>query len=88
MKFKSKRELRRENASLRAELRSMKRIADAVRNTMLPKCESTLCRSCANAVWDTGDLFTGPVLLGCRKDIQCRDFMPQTTIVLLSSSRQ
>ena len=78
MKRITKKDLQRQIRELEEAIRiyEQKAYATATINELgLPKCESELCHGCMHAVFAEpifGHAF--PILLGCSKDIACKDF--------------
>ena len=90
MKFQSKKALRNRIAELEEELqkaRRIERINTIIKEADLPKCEGRFCRSCAYAAKETTP-WGETILQGCRKDIDCRSFIPETKIVISSDLRR
>lgn len=84
--FQTKRALKRRIIELEADLSKQQRVEQInaiVKKYDLPKCESRICRGCAYASKELTPW--GQVILqGCRKDLECKDFIPETKIVFVS----
>lgn len=50
-----------------------------IKEKSLPKCESELCTNCAHCVTQMVD--GQKRIIGCRKDIDCADYMPKPEVI-------
>lgn len=50
-----------------------------IKEKSLPKCESELCTNCAHCVTQMVD--GQKHIIGCRKDIDCADYMPKPEVI-------
>lgn len=76
-KYKCKiRQLESEVAGLRRDNEELSRVQDRIKKTDLPFCEDRLCKSCVHAEIDryVSGLSVQEILVGCRKNRDCKDF--------------
>lgn len=62
------------------ELKSKLTVRDQNGLAKVEECEGSLCAACAFAAWSTYDNTTFPNLIGCAKNIKCKDFKPLVVI--------
>ena len=75
-----------ENQDLSRKLDETKRILAetkcinmTIKEKALPKCESTVCLGCAHC--ETQMVNGERCIIGCRKDIDCADYMPKPEVI-------
>lgn len=79
-------DLRAKNAVLKKELQETKALLGhnqiinmTIKEKALPKCESAVCLSCAHC--ETQMANGEKRIIGCRKDIDCADYMPNPEVI-------
>ena len=79
-------DLRTKNAVLEKELQETKALLGhnqiinmTIKEKALPKCESAVCLSCAHCETQTAN--GEKHIIGCRKDIDCADYMPKPEVI-------
>ncbi len=75
-------ELMKRVTKLEHELARAEERASYVKKVNLPKCESTVCRSCAYAARVVGQ-FGEVIFLGCIKEHCCENYTPEAHSTLI-----
>lgn len=82
--YQTRKQLKHKIDELESELASIKQVEAEnafIKKMGLPKCESRICRGCAYASKEVTP-WGKVVFQGCTKDLECKDFIPETKIVL------
>lgn len=74
--FQTMKQLKQRIAQLEKEVAHHKKRSALVETADLPKCESVACYNCKYCTWLYHPGNGASYLLGCGKDIACRDFQP------------
>lgn len=74
MAFKTRKQLKQRIAQLEKEVAHHKKRTALVETADLPKCESVACYNCKYCIWLYHPGNGASYLLGCGKEIACKDF--------------
>lgn len=81
--FKTKKQLKQEILRLERELSEEKndnKYIAMIKNENLPKCKSKACFACKHIVFRRNPFNANTIyLVGCGKDLDCPDFIPDST---------
>lgn len=81
--FQTQKQLKKRIADLEQQLRESEKteaINVLIKKTGLPKCESRVCRGCVHAAIE--HIYDNYILLGCTKDLDCKDYAPKETVMI------